>query len=121
VTRTAHFRSAAILFAALFLLAGAERAFSYANCPHHGLPSQGADPAHAGHNEHSAPADHSGPCTCLGQCQTSGGVPVPAPGTVELAVATPSTQLGAVPAQGAPRLPLAPHTLPFATAPPTDR
>ncbi|HEU5260651.1 MAG TPA: hypothetical protein VFU41_04400 [Gemmatimonadales bacterium] len=121
MTRSARFRSAAVLAAALFLLAGAERAFSYAHCPHHGVPTKGADPAHAGHHEDPTPADHSGPCTCLGECQAAGGGFVPATGSRNVVVTAPLTVAVASTVASAPLPRLAPHALPFATAPPPDR
>lgn len=120
MTRPARYRFAALLLAAAFLQAGAERAFSYANCPHHGAPTE-AGAAHAGHHDGSAPADHSGsgPCSCLGECQAAGGF-VPAGGSIDFVVAIPFEHAAAAPLASAPLLRLAPHTLPFATAPPRD-
>src|SRR5688572_30180001 len=120
VTRAGSIRSAAVLAAALFLLAGAEGALSYAHCPHHGVPTEAGEPAHAGHHEDPTPADHSGACTCLGECRVAGGGAVPATGSVAVAVAAPLPATPGRSVGSAPLPRLAPHTLPFATAPPQD-
>ena len=110
---------AALLAAALFLVAGAERAFSYAACPHHGMAAPAGRAGHATHDHDAPPSgDHSGPCSCLGACQTAGAGVLPsarslqvaAPGAVTRA-AGPTVEIVALPGRE-------PHTLPFATAPP---
>jgi hypothetical protein len=112
-----------LTLALVVLFAGAERAFGLARCPHHDAAPATGTSSHAGHAsaaETAAPqTDHDGPCTCVGNCDQARQVASFATPPVHQ-VAVPAWRRVATPVAARSLLPsLKPHTLPFATAPPT--
>lgn len=118
----------------LLLLSAAGDAFGAHACPHHAAI---AAPGHAAaqgmehgaadaHRHHAAPdpadpGEHDGhaSCTCGGVCPVSTGpVPLPAPGILNLPLALPYAAPAAHPDPTGLPSRLTPYLLPFAQAPP---
>jgi hypothetical protein len=118
-------RLATAFLAALFLAAGAERAFGLAHCAHHDatFPAPASTPAgdHAAHGDHSdGDGQGAGPCTCVGTCQLLVAQAGPHGSATSIPAPPPEWRAGTA-AAGDPRPALTLTLLPYSTAPPAGR